>query len=111
VAEAQAVHEQVEQAAGLLVEARVTIAGGRVDVDFSGSSPQVSRPINVVLSHGMAASMVALRCMLGPGIPMNAALQRVLNVRCIEGSIMNPRLPAPVGARMRRGSTSAPLER
>lgn len=86
-------------ASGLVVEARVSVSAGRVDVDFSGSSPQVSRPINVVLSNGMAASMVALRCILGTGIPMNAALQRVLTVQCIEGSIMNPRLPAPVGAR------------
>lgn len=88
-----------QRAQGLVIEARVTVGGGHVDVDFSGSSPQVARPINVVLSNGMAASMVALRCILGAGIPMNAGLQRVLTVRCVEGSIMNPRLPAPVGAR------------
>ncbi len=90
-------YDQVHE--GLVVEARVTVKDAHVEVDFSGSSPQVARPINVVLSNGIAASMVALRATLGPGLPMNAALQRCLTVKCVEGSIMNPRLPAPVGAR------------
>jgi N-methylhydantoinase B len=83
---------------GLEVVADVTVEGGAVHVDFSRSSRQVARPINCVLSNAVAPSMVALRSILRD-VPMNGAIQRVLRVTCTSGSIMNPVLPAAVGAR------------
>jgi N-methylhydantoinase B len=88
-----------EREDGLRVVADVTVKDRRVHVDFSRSSAQVDRPLNVVLSNGVAASMVALRCIVGQGLPMNGGLQRMLTVTCTPGSIMNPVLPAAVGAR------------
>lgn len=85
---------------GIAVRADVTIDGdGQVAVDFSRSSDQVPRPLNCVLSNAIAPSLVALRCMLDNDVPMNGGLQRALRVTCKPGSILNPVLPAPVGAR------------
>ena len=84
---------------GIVVVADLTIDDGHVDVDFSRSSAQVPRPLNCVLSNAIAPALVALRCMLDADVPMNGGLQRALSVTCKEGLILNPVLPAPVGAR------------
>jgi N-methylhydantoinase B len=81
------------------IVAEVTIGDGMVSVDFTRSSAQVPLPINVVESNSAAVSVIALRCMLPNDIPSNGGLQRALTVRTRSGSIMNPTLPAPVGAR------------
>lgn len=84
---------------GIVVVADVKIEDAHVSIDFSRSSAQVPRPLNCVLSNAVAPSLVALRCMLDSDVPMNGGLQRVLSVTCKEGLILNPVLPAPVGAR------------
>lgn len=84
---------------GSQVIADVSVSEAGIAVDFSKSSDQVQRPINVVLSNSLAASMVAFRCILGPGIPINGGIQRLISVTSRPGSLMNPVLPAPVGAR------------
>jgi N-methylhydantoinase B len=84
---------------GARVTADLVVSDDSISIDFSRSSDQTPRPINVVLSNALAASMVALRCMLSPEVPMNGGIQRRLSVACRSGSVMNPVLPAPVGAR------------
>jgi N-methylhydantoinase B len=84
---------------GIVVVADMTVDDGHVSVDFSRSSAQVPRPLNCVLSNAIAPSLVALRCMLEHDVPMNGGLQRALSVTCEQGRILNPVLPAPVGAR------------
>ena len=81
------------------IVADVTIGDGSLAVDFSRSSEQVALPINVVESNSSAVSIIALRCMLPPDIPSNGGIGRALTVTTRSGSIMNPQLPAPVGAR------------
>ena len=82
-----------------MIVADVEVGEASVTVDFSRSTDQVRLPINVVESNGVAVSLIALRCMIGRDIPSNGGLQRVLKVVTRKGSIMNPVLPAPVGAR------------
>jgi len=84
---------------GLRVVADVTLGAGRVEVDYSRSSDQVQRPLNAVMSNGLAAAIVAVRCMFTSELPLEAGWQRLVSVRCRAGAIMNPELPAPVGAR------------
>ena len=81
------------------VSAVVTVGGDGVTVDFSGSAPQVQLPFNVVMSNGIAASLVALRSVVDPDLPMSGGIQRLLRVQCKPGRVMNPTLPAPLGAR------------
>lgn len=77
----------------------VTIADGTMLVDFAGSSPQVQGPLNVVPSGSLAAACYVVRAITDPTIPTNGGCFRPISLKLPEGSIVNPREPAPVNSR------------
>ena len=81
------------------IRCRVTIAGDEIVVDYEGSSPQVSRGMNVVLNYTAAYTSYALKCAISPDVPHNDGSFRPVTVTAPEGSILNPRFPAAVAAR------------
>ena len=83
----------------LTIACAVTIDGDEVVVDYEGSSAQVDRGMNVVLNYTTAYTSYALKCAIAPGVPHNDGSFRPVTVRAPEGSILNPRHPAPVAAR------------
>jgi N-methylhydantoinase B len=81
------------------IEVAVTLRDGAITVDFAGSSPQVRGPFNVVPSGSLAASCYAVRAITDPTIPTNGGCFRPITLELPEGSIVNPREPAPVNSR------------
>ena len=81
------------------VEVSVEIAGDRVTVDFEGTSPQVRGPFNCVPSGACAGAYFAVLAMTDPSIPINGGCFRPIELRLPEGSLVNPREPAPVNSR------------
>lgn len=81
------------------ISATVTVAGDAVTVDFTGTSPQVAGPINAPWSGGAGAAYFALRCVTDPDIPNNQGCYRPIEVIIPEGTLLNPRHPAPVAIR------------
>ena len=81
------------------IEVAVTLRDGAITVDFAGSSPQVRGPFNVVPSGSLAASCYAVRAITDPTIPTNGGCFRPITLKLPEGSIVNPREPAPVNSR------------
>jgi N-methylhydantoinase B len=81
------------------IEVAVTVADGAMSVDFSGSSPQVRGPFNVVPSGSLAAACYVVRAITDPTIPTNGGCFRPISLNLPEGSIVNPREPAPVNSR------------
>src|SRR5437868_7185318 len=81
------------------IEIAVTLGDGTMTVDFAGSSPQVRGPFNVVPSGSLAASCYALRAVTDPSITTNGGCFRPITLHLPEGSIVNPREPAPVNSR------------
>jgi N-methylhydantoinase B len=82
----------------------ITVAdGGRLLVDWSGSAPQVRAAINSTLSFTKSNSFLSVRCALRGDIPNNAGVFRCIEVTAPEGSVLNPRAPAPVAARALTG--------
>ena len=77
----------------------VTVRGSDLIVDYSGSSPQVDRGINVVYNYCHAYTTYPLVCAICPTVPNNEGSFRPVTVRAPEGSILNCRFPAAVGAR------------
>lgn len=77
----------------------VHIRDGEIECDFTGTSPQQPRGINCVLSYTSAMTVYAIKCLLLPDLPNNDGLFRPIRVTAPEGSILNPRSPAPVGGR------------
>ncbi len=81
------------------IEVNATIAGDSVHFDLSGTSPQVTGPMNCVPSGSLAAACFAVRAITDPSIPGNGGCFRPLRLTLPEGSLVNPREPAPVNAR------------
>jgi N-methylhydantoinase B len=81
------------------IEVAVTVGDGAMAVDFAGSSPQVRGPFNVVPSGSLAAACYVVRAITDPTIPTNGGCFRPITLNLPEGSIVNPREPAPVNSR------------
>ena len=81
------------------IEVAVSIADGWFDVDFTGSSAQVRGPFNCVRSGVQAAAYYAVHALTDPMIPTNAGCFRPVRFTLPEGSVVNPREPAPVNSR------------
>ena len=77
----------------------VNVRGGEIDCDFSGTSPQQPRAINCVLAYTYAMTVYAIKCLLLPDLPNNDGLFRPIRISAPEGSLLNPKSPAPVGGR------------
>lgn len=80
-------------------EVRVTIAGDAMEVDFTGTSPQVRGAINCVYPFTRSTALACIRSILDLSIPNNAGYFRPITVTAPEGTIVNPRAPAAVAAR------------
>jgi N-methylhydantoinase B len=83
----------------LLIEIAVKIDGDRADVDYTGTSSQQPRGINVPLTYAYAHTAYPLKCLFHPGLPNNAGAFRPVRVTAPEGCMLNPRHPAAVNAR------------
>ena len=81
------------------IEVAATITDGAIHFDLTGSSPQVKGPINCVPSGSLAAACFAVRAITDPEIANNGGCFRPITLTLPEGSIVNPREPAPVNAR------------
>jgi N-methylhydantoinase B len=81
----------------------LTVAGEGIHVDYAGTSAQVDRAINCTMTYTFAMTAYALKCALLPELPNNEGIFRCIEVTAPEGTIVNPRFPAPVGGRMATG--------
>lgn len=81
------------------IKVAVTLHDGTIHFDLTGTSPQVRGPINCVPSGARAAAYYAVRALTGSNIPTNGGCFRPVSLELPEGSLVNPRQPAPVNAR------------
>ena len=100
-------YEKISVADGLdepiTIHVTLRVRGSEIEADFTGSSMQVDRGLNVVLNYTAAYTNYALKCALCPTVPHNDGSFRPVRVTAPEGSIFNPRFPAPVAARQIAG--------
>ena len=81
------------------IHVKLTVKGGEVHVDFTGTSPQAKGSINPNFAFSQSSVYAAVRCLLSPELPNNAGYLRPIKVYAPEGSFVNPMHPAPVAAR------------
>ena len=85
----------------LPIKATVTVAGDSISVDFSGSAPQVLLNLNCPFASTVSAALAAVKTVASsPDIPFNQGLIRPVTVTAPYGSLLNPKPPVPVRARM-----------
>jgi N-methylhydantoinase B len=83
----------------VVLKAALTVQGGQIDLDFSGSSPCSRFGINVPINYTAAYSIFALRCVIGQSVPNNAGSLIPFRVTADERSILSAPRPAPVAMR------------
>jgi N-methylhydantoinase B len=80
----------------LVIECGVTIDGSDVAVDFTGTAPQATGPVNCNLFGTTSAVHCALRSITDPFAPPNEGAMRGVKVSVPTGTLLNPNSMAPV---------------
>lgn len=79
----------------LRIALEMRIAGGRMVLDMSGSSPPCAGPVNISVATTVAACYVALKHAF-PDVPANAGVLRPVEVIAPETTLLGARPPRPV---------------
>ena len=83
------------------VRAKVSVQGSEIAIDFTGTDAQVKTNLNNPFASTVGAAAACIKSVLtDPDIPYNGGCDRVIHVSAPYGSILNPRPPAPVRARL-----------
>ncbi|MCU1678491.1 MAG: hydantoinase B/oxoprolinase family protein [Frankiales bacterium] len=73
----------------------VTVAGDRMTFDFAGTDDQATGYINTPRAVTISAVMIAFFMVAEDELPHNDGVLRCIDVLTPEGSLVNPRFPAP----------------
>jgi len=80
----------------LPVTVAVTVSGGRLHVDFTGSAAQVAGPVNAPRFLTTSCVLYVVKALLDPEIASNAGLFARIDVTTPARSIVDAEAPAPV---------------
>lgn len=83
----------------IVIKLAITVAGDRMIADYTGTSPQSNRGINVAYNYCHAYTTYPIKCSVSPEVPNNEGSFRPVTVNAPEGCILNCKRPAAVGAR------------
>ncbi len=88
----------LDNGAQIRVAIRVNVEQRSADIDFTGTSAQLSNNFNAPTAVCMAAVLYVFRTLVDDEIPLNAGCLKPLNVIIPPGSMLNPNPPASVVA-------------
>lgn len=91
------------------IQLSLTITGDRIIADFTGTSPQVRRPVNSPMNYTRAYVAVPLKMICDPELPNNEGTYRPLDIRAPAGTLINPDYPAACFWRLASGMLVAEL--
>jgi N-methylhydantoinase B/oxoprolinase/acetone carboxylase alpha subunit len=74
------------------------ILAGSAEVDFTGTDPQATGPVNANSAITTSAVTYVFRCLLDEEVPFTAGLMRPVRIINPEGAVTNARLPAAMAA-------------
>ena len=83
----------------IVVKITVRVEGSDLYVDFTGTSAQCERGINVPFAYCVAYTTYPLKCAISPVVPNNEGSFRPIHISAPQGCILNCEFPAPVGGR------------
>jgi N-methylhydantoinase B len=81
------------------ITVKVSVAGDTLAVDFTGTGRQARGAMNVPQNALQAAVYYAIKALLDPELPPNDGMFDAVKIHAPEGTIINPRPPAAIGAR------------
>ncbi len=83
----------------VVINLKMVIDGDGIEVDFTGSSPQVKAGINSPFPFTQSSVWGGIRQIMDPEIPNSSGSHHPIRVTSPEATVVNPVLPAPCGAR------------
>lgn len=81
------------------IHARLTKRGDSLEVDLSGSAPQIGGALNVPWASTRACVVYLLRSLTDPSVSTNDGVLRAVDIVCPQGNVLNPFPPAAVSVR------------
>ncbi len=91
--------DQIDAGKPIPLVCTVRKRGTEMEIDWTGSSPQVKGAINNTYSYTAAASFTAAKCVLAEDMPNNDGVFRAIRVIAPAGTIANALPPAACAAR------------
>jgi len=91
--------DQIDEGVPIKLVCTVRKHGDTMEVDWTGSAPQVKGAINNTLSYTLAMSFTAVKSVLSINMPNNDGVFRPITVIAPPGTITNGKLPAACAAR------------
>jgi N-methylhydantoinase B len=83
------------------IRVKVTVSRDEVEVDFEGTDPQVGSNLNSPYAASVSAVLCCFKALLtNADTPFNQGGERPIRIKIPFGSILNPRPPAAVRARL-----------
>ncbi len=79
-----------------VIRVRLEVGDEYIRADFTGTSRQIDRPYNAVYGVTYAAVVYSVRSIIEGEIPVNEGFYSIVEVIAPEGTIVNPKKPAPV---------------
>jgi N-methylhydantoinase B len=83
--------------AELRLRATISVSGGEVGVDYTGTDSQVDYPLNSVFGVTLSGVYYVVRTLTGDDIPANHGAFAPIHVSAPSGTLLNPTPPHPVG--------------
>ena len=87
-------YDGVTDGTEMTIRLEVTVEGGTIRFDFTGSSPQTPGFVNAPFAATASATMLTFLMLIDPDIPHNAGLHRPIRIVNPEGSFLNAAFPA-----------------
>jgi len=83
----------------LIIQCQLDVQGDSIHIDFTGSSAQIARAVNVVPIYTFAYTVYGLKALLCADIPNNEGCFKPFTSSAPLGSLFNPTYPAASGGR------------
>ena len=77
----------------------LTVKGTELIVDYTGTSPQINRGLNVPLTYTQAYTTYPIKAVISPEVPNNEGSFRPVKFSVPERTILNAQFPCPVQGR------------
>lgn len=91
--------DQIDEGVPIKLVCTIRKKGDTMEVDWTGSAPQVKGAINNTLSYTAAMSFTAVKSVLSINMPNNDGVFRPVRIIAPEGTIVHGKLPAACAAR------------
>jgi N-methylhydantoinase B len=92
-------HDGIDLDRPVGIKVRLDVLPDRLRFDFTGTDPQVKGPLNAPLSKTWTTVFYCVMCALSDDVTFNDGLASLIEIHVPEGTVLNPRHPAPVNAR------------